>query len=628
MLPVRKWRMAHRFSVLRKRWARVVDAQCVLSAGSNARRDIQLFLGGDMKRLLAAIAAFLFISMAHAAAPFLAPPVTSGSIPVSLCPTEGLSAGPRLVTFGMPFPRGSLTQSGLSTVRLIRSNAEVPIYVDQLAPWRHRSNASINGASVRVARVQFTYTPAGTACEVVQLSWGGMPRTQNIAALTPPRNGWHTVTSGTFVAGDAVEEPDVFAVLPKTWLSNGVLKGVRSLAFDDAITTTRDDPQTLANTQHWPGYTEADRALKNNFFSVINEDDPRVAVANRCPYKTVYDVWLYDRSATMYALYFRSGAGKALREAVRASDYYADRINAQGYFTMRNGDTKYAYAENIAYTAWLTGDTTLLPKITAVVSAHDSFNHVWQNDPDRFWTERHAAFKLLANVVAYEVSGATPLRDKIDALIAELTRHQNGAGGAIPQPAGFVDGGFYHYGSQHDGDWADGSFGASSWMSVLLVDALTRAYASSEDAATATLVRRLGTFLSAATIDTADHMYDTYEAPLALPRYAILSDGTDGQINFEDVEHGLDVATGIAWAGYFAQVQGFPSQALFDRANDVYLTYDISVNYWIRPGAPPLGQTAFRVNPWRKWGWEHRVAVGFSWAMTATSDVVFVDGFE
>jgi hypothetical protein len=581
-----------------------------------------------MKRLIGAAIALMAATAAHAAAPFLAPPVTSGSIPVSLCPTENLAAGPRLVTFGVPFPRGSLTQAGLSTVRLLRNDVEVPIYVDQLAPWRHRYNGAIDGASVRIARVQLNLTFAGTACESLQLAWGGVPRTQNIAALTSPRSGWHTVQSGTFVAADAVEEPDVFAVLPKTWLSNGVLKGVRSLPFDDAIATTRDNPQTMSGTQHWPGHSEADRALKNNFYSVVNEDDARVTVANQCPYKTGFDPWLYDRPSTMYTLYFRSGTLKTLREAVRASDYYADRINAQGFFTLRAGDTKYAYAENLAYTAWLTGDTSLAGKITAVVSAHDSFNHVWQNDPDRFWTERHAAFKLLANVVAYEFNGGNALRDKINGLVAELARHQNGANGAIPQPTGFVDGGFYHYGSQHDGDWDDASFGGSSWMSVLLVDALTRAYASAEDASTATILRRLGTFLSAATVTTIDHMYDTYEEPLALPRYAMLSNGTDGQVNAEDVEHALDVASGLAWAAYFADAQGFPSQTLHDRANDVYFTYDTGVNYWIRPNAPASGATAFRVSPWRKWGWEHRVAAGFGWAMAATGDVVFADGFE
>ncbi|MBL8300716.1 MAG: hypothetical protein JNN30_20445 [Rhodanobacteraceae bacterium] len=577
---------------------------------------------------MSAFAAMLAVSTAHAAAPFLAPAIASGSIPVSLCPTENLAPGARLVTFGVPFPRGSLSQAGLATVRLLRNGVELPIYVDQLAPWRHRTDVAIDGASVRIARIQLNYTFSTAACESVQLVWGTVPRTQSIVTLTPPRSGWHTVQSGTFVAADAVEEPDVFAVLPRAWLSNGVLKGVRSLPFDDAVAATRDDPQLMSATQHWPGYSEIDRAQKNNFYSAINEDDARVTVANQCPYKTAYEPWLYDRASTMYTLHFRSGTLKTLREAVRASDYYADRINAQGFFTLRDGDTKYAYAENIAYTAWLTGDTSLAGKISAIVAAHDSFSHVWQNDPGRFWTERHAAFKLLANVVAYEFNGGSVLRDKVNGLVAELARHQNGAGGAIPQPAGFIDGGLYHYGSQHDSDWNDAALGASSWMSVLLVDALTRAYASAEDVTTATIVRRLGNFLSAATVSTPSHLYSTYTASLALPRYAILSNGADGQVNAEDVEHALDVASGLAWAAYFAESQGFPSQALRDRANAVYFSYDIGVNYWIRPAAPASGATAFRVSPWRKWAWEHRVAAGFGWAMTAAGDTVFADAFE
>ncbi|WP_313920162.1 hypothetical protein [Tahibacter sp.] len=111
-------------------------------------------LKGSMKRLIGAAIAPMAATVVDAAAPFPAPPVTSSSIPVSLCPTENLAAGPRLVTFGLPFPRGSLTQAGLITVRLLRSNVEVPIHVDQLAPRRHRYDAALDGASVRIARIQ------------------------------------------------------------------------------------------------------------------------------------------------------------------------------------------------------------------------------------------------------------------------------------------------------------------------------------------------------------------------------------------------------------------------------------------------------------------------------------------
>jgi hypothetical protein len=50
-------------------------------------------------------------------------------------------------------------------------------------------------------------------------------------------------------------------------------------------------------------------------------------------------------------------------------------------------------------------------------------------------------------------------------------------------------------------------------------------------------------------------------------------------------------------------------------AADLYQTYDIGVNYWIRPGAPP----AFRVNPPRKWAWEHRVSGSLSFVFPVST---------
>lgn len=583
-----------------------------------------------MRRAVLAVSLLATSAVAFgAAAPFMAPPTPTGTITVQLCPIEAVTPGvPHLVTFGLPLPRGSLTIAQLAGVRVLKGAVEVAAFVEQQTPWRHRSDTAIDGASVRVARIQIEYSFAGSACEPVNLSWGGPARTQSRPALVPPRNAWHTVASGSFVAADGVQEPDVYAVLPKEWLARGVLKGVQELPFGSDIAPTRDDPAALDAQEHWPGWSEADRALKNNFFSEINEDDPGVQAANRCPYKTDYEPWLYDRSATMFVLYFRSGLLKALREAVRASDFYADHIDANGWFTLKGEDTKYVYPENLAYTAWLTGDTSQLSHVTAMIGAHDTFSDVWVTNPDRFWTERHAAFKLLANTIAWELDGGAARRDKVDAEIAELVRHQDGAGGQIPHPAGYVDGGLYHLGAQHDYDWDETAYGASSWMSVLLVDAALRAYAGAQDLPTANLVRRLGNFLRVATVDTLEHSYDTYEDALALPRYGMLSDGSDGQRNYEDIEHALDVAAGLAWAGYFADLTGQPDARLRARARDLYASYDIGVNYWIRPMGPQSGLTAYRVAPWRKWGWEHRVSAGFGWAMAAGGDLIFADGYD
>jgi hypothetical protein len=167
-------------------------------------------------------------------------------------------------------------------------------------------------------------------------------------------------------------------------------------------------------------------------------------------------------------------------------------------------------------------------------------------------------------------------------------------------------------------------------MSVLLADAVLRAYASAEDEASAALLRRLGNFLAAATVDTTEHSYDGFTGALALPRYAILSNGSDGQRNADDVEHAIDVAAGLAWAAYFAERAGLPAQALAlrQRAQDLYFSYDTAVNEWIQPGGPAVGRQAYRVSPWRKWAWEHRVSVGFGWALRASADTLFADGLE
>jgi hypothetical protein len=562
--------------------------------------------------------------------PFLAPAVSSGSISVQLVPTEVVSPGnSTLVTFGVPFPRGSINQAGLATVRVFKGGNEVPAYVDQLTPWRHRLEPSLDGTSVRVARIQIHNAFSGSAAETVTVSWGGPARQLDVTTLTPVRNAWHTVTSGSFIASDSVQEPDVYAVLPRDWLSMGALKGNRSLPFDAGNSEARDDPFTNSAVDHWPAYYEADRAAKNNFYNLINEDDPAVTVPNQCAYKTDYEPWLYDRAASMFVLYFRSGFYKSLREAVRASDFYTDHVNASGFFDLKNGDTKYVYAENLAYRYWLTGDDTALSRLAAIVSAQAGFGDNW-TPATGFWTERHTAFKLLANQISYEINGGSQA-STVATLVGRLVTHQDGANGQIPQPSGFVDGGLYHYGSQHDGDWADNAFGASSWMSVLVVDAMLRAYSTSEDPGIANFIRRMGNFLRAATITTTDHSYDTYGGALALPRYAMLSNGSDGQVDASDVEHGLDVASATAWANYFAELTQQPDSRLADITEELYFTYDTGVNFWIRPNGPGSGLPAYRVSPWRKYGWEHRVSGGTGWAVlasTSSPDAIFAGGFD
>src|SRR5688572_33327954 len=105
----------------------------------------------------------------------------------------------------------------------------------------------------------------------------------------------------------------------------------------------------------------------------------------------------------------------------------------------------YSYNECLAYQHWLTGDTDVLTHVAWVVNAHEQNDEPTRWDPALGeWTERHTAFRLLANVVAYEVLGEAAYKSNLLNQAADFIWHQNGAGGLLP--AGRVDGGLYHFG--------------------------------------------------------------------------------------------------------------------------------------------------------------------------------------
>ena len=438
---------------------------------------------------------------AQAAPPFFAPVETSGSLQVKLYPTEGIGAGTqKLVTFGVPFPRGSVTVADLSKVRVLKGGVEIPAYVGQATPWRHATNASLDGTSVRVARIQVLHTLSVTypSFETITVEWGQVARGQNVGTYTDPRSAWHLVTSGTYVASDNVYEPDVYAVLPVAHLAKGLLRPMRMDPLEPTVAEARVDPFVSVANWPQPRYLEQEHASVNFFYSIINQDDSRVTVANQNPYKTDSEPWLYDRASSIYTLYFRSGFFKALREAVRAAEFYRTQLYpagtqptaAVGAFRLKNPDpagyigsngTMYSYDESLAYQYWLTGDPQALTAIPWIVNCHELSG----DEPVRWspgagaWTERHNAFRLLASLVAYEVLGDATYKNNVTTYTGDFIWHQNGGGGAIP--ANRVDGGLYHYGDQH-GDGTPDQFVASSWMSVLLQDAMVRAYAVTEDA--------------------------------------------------------------------------------------------------------------------------------------------------
>jgi hypothetical protein len=364
--------------------------------------------------------------------------------------------------------------------------------------------------------------------------------------------------------------------------------------FSDDIKETRDDPALMDATLHWPEYREQMRAQKNFFYTIINQDDPRDTSV--CRYKTDPEPWLFDRASSMFVLYFRSGFFTPLREALRNTQFYFNHINSSGFFDLKAGDdAKYSYNECMAYTYWLTCDSVVATKIATATRAFDGVRSRWTPQMN-FWTERHSGFKLLANIVAFEVLGGA-YKDSVLKIADDFQWLQDGADGQIPSAG--IDGGLYHYGRQHDWDWAEDTLGASPWMSIFVMDPMLRVYGCSESPAAGKFITRMATFLKASCAVTSYNGSDG--TPMDFPRYAIPS------------------------GYYLSLLLGEPDTSLRGKAQSLYATYDDGVNEWIRPAGPESGLPAYRVAPWRKYNWEYRPSGGLSWCMgqdgstTATS---------
>lgn len=588
------------------------------------------------------LSAFLLVSTlcAHAQVPsFHAPAQTSGSVVVKLHPMENVTTGTaRLVTFGVPFTRGSLTAANLNTVRVLSNGVEVPAFVEQLTPWRHLTNAAVDGQSVRVARIQIqhTFSVSYPASETITIEWGGAARTQSVLTLTDPLIGWHTVTSGSFVAADGIQEPDVYTLLPKQVLSQGVLSLRRSDPFADHIPESRDDPEVTDAIEHWPGYEEADRSFKNNFYTMINEDDPQVTgyeSGQLTDYKNDSEPWLYDRASAFFLLYTKTGFLRPLREAVRATQFYRSKLFGtavadpyRGIFKLKaptleqvtaGNTTMYSYAECLAYDHWLTGNPQDVEPVRWVATTHEELT-----EPSRWspalgeWTERHTAFRTLANLVAFELTGEAVYRQNSLTQMADFIWHQNGADGVIP--ANRLDGGLYHRGNQH-GDGVFTDLIASPWMTALLMDAMLRAYGLSEDPAVAQFILRAAKFQSTTTHYDDNHDYE-YSGALRYPFYLARYDGAPDALDGYDtstIEHSKETVATIGWGCYFQHLlHGVPDPLMEANARELYLSFDIGVNHWTRPAAPPLGLTAFRSIPPRKFAWENRPSASLTWVMS------------
>lgn len=519
-----------------------------------------------------------------------------GTTNFTVHPIESVEAGEVIrVSFGVPFPRGFLTNNDFFRI-LNSQNNEVAIFAKELLPWRDlgalEDLSSIRSALVQMD-IEFVDNEYGQAiAQDYTVEWG-VNRTVEPLQESDVKDDWVLVDDRNYPAEDDIYEPTAFAVFDANWYGKNVIK-TRTLPFGS-------HDEFSAYDELFPLFGD----------TVINHVDPRTTDKQLQPYHEVYSNWLYDRAMTLYQLAFRSGEFKYLREAHRASQFYASKINDQGYFSLKpQNDMKYSYGESLLTNYMLQGDTEHLATVESMITAWDTFNPNYTLRVN-FWTERQAAYKLLGYVTAFELLGDVATGQKAQDTFDVYRQMQINPAEGVP-----TTGGLMHLGTAH-GDGGN-QFLSSPWMSMLLLDAVERFYIHSANDQVPDFVMSMADFFKQED-NVSLYEWNGYGGDIAVfvPRYLAGPNVVHEEGGDNDQEHAIDAAKIMALAYYFSRKTGTPDESYLHPMRKLYMT---QVNFvfpkWIRPTAPGVGFTPYRMAPPRK----------FSWWFRTTSNMDFLIG--
>lgn len=523
---------------------------------------------------------------------FFPKPVPTGRVKVTMHPHPAVVGKLQVVSFGAPFPPGFVRDP--SQIRLTdNTGQEFPLFVQVLARW---PKPMTEAGSIRSVLIQFRDLYGSGGPRVYLLHWG-KKRTQSEPNGWPARKGWLAVSDGSYPKSK-VYDPPVYVTLPSAWLGGCLLKG------------------HLLPLGSNPKFGFYDRALVGMADATVNRFDAKVKDKYHCDYLGKYTIWLYDRAATLYVAYFRSGEVRFLRDAHRAAQYYADNVEPDGRFSLlpkkRRKDMKYAMQECLAFDYWLFGDPRMLGVSRQALRQLDNWNPKY-NPGGGHWTERHLAFSLLAATTAYELLGDEALFTR-----ARKTFEIGYAMQLKPSPGAPKDGCMIHRAKQH-GVWTKGDAGwyCSPWMSTLLVDAMMRYYLVSADPRVPHSIIMLADFVA---------QYGTYRQKLSPKKpmefnfpYKLVSSQfiIKPEINlWNDREHALDVAKILAAGIYFNRKIGKDNPQHMKMLGELFTTARWNFTTKFPKSHYKRGMPKAIVSPPRKFGWLFRTTADMDWLLT------------
>jgi hypothetical protein len=377
-------------------------------------------------------------------------PAPTGSPDTGVTVTlERLFEGGEVASFGVPLPRGAVTDAALISVRAGGQPVEASVepILDEYGP-------DGNPVGVRSVRVQLAAALVPDGCSEVEIGWDGSASASSEGDQVPfdetssPSDAVAVTAERTIEEqnGEAVlveseptaevvyssREPDVLAIFPEGYLAATGVLGSQLVAASQApaelaglqFVSEQAVPFALAVmfTERYPLHPDA----------IIRPDDP-----DSDDNPGGYEAWLYDRCATFLALYGHTGDTRLLREGYRSCAYYADHIELsgenRGISTIKpEPDPKYSHVRGIyAYYA-LTGDEVALEAGDAIADMWlaDEFVQTYRQGhlrgADKQFTERLVGHSIESLVYAFELTGERKNLEAATDLVTTAHRHITG----------------------------------------------------------------------------------------------------------------------------------------------------------------------------------------------------------
>ena len=505
----------------------------------------------------------------------------SGSVHVTLHPGPAAAVGTTtIVSFGVPFPRMALRDE--DDLRAFDSDGdELPIHVRETLRWRVFPGASTRD-SIRAAVVSVQIHFADRTPHPIQLVLGSHPGV-TIGAPADPLASWVAVTDGEYPSG-TVREPRVYATFPPSWLSRCVLRSRTAAAGAD------------------PAFGWFDDFVIGAAHTAVN--DVPAQVTERVNYTTDPEPWLFDRTATLFGVFARTGDVQWLRHAHRSAQFYRAHVNAAGYFDMKNGDLKYSYGRSLLMDYIFTGDPADIDAIERIAEAGAEWDPTYDLDTG-FWTERHQTYALMAALSAWEATGEAEYADRAREIIDvsfELA--------ADPVGSWHTDGCMLHGMTAHEGAGGDVPI-CSPWMSALFADAVWEYYIHSREPRALTFLAGLGHYVADYGLYPGGEGLD-YDMPWYLSS-SVKTFSDEGP--WGDIEHTCDVAGLVVRGAWAEQRLGRDTSELRGVIDSLLVSCEENLAMWHRPGSESSGKAEWRLSPARKFNWWFGTTSDLSWLM-------------